>query len=1201
MEGGYMSFRLNSTSFSKLILCAVAAICLCMAQSLGAQVTGGTILGTVTDATGGAVPKVEISITNTATGLVTRVTTSPEGFYSVPNLLPGTYQVTAKSAGFSTSVVSGITLTVGAQQSVNITLKVGETSQQVEVTTTAVAVELASSTLSDVVSGTEVRDMPLNGRSWTDLAQLQPGVNAVHTQPATNTSDRASRGWGTALTISGARPTSNNYRLNGISLNDNMNTAPGSFLAGNLGVDSIGEFSVLTGNFSAEYGKSSGGVINAITKSGSNQFHGTAYEFLRNSAMDAKNFFDAAGKIAPFRRNQFGGSGGGPIQKDKMFIFGDYEGLRQNLATSQSTNVPTATARAGNLCSPDPTTGGPNGCATFHTIMDPDPNLGLQDPVTCTPAGLPANCMYPLGGPVPPANVTCNSSTQVCTAPPPFAINPNVVAFLPLWPLPNGRIVCPFKTGCVPNAGNTGKYNFAGYQITPENFFTFRLDRKISEKNSLWGTFLIDRQSQTQNDSLGDLATSRFINRQTYTIEDSYAFSPTLVNVFRVGYNRQNISSPSGATALNPIAADKSLGIAAGQTIGRIVVGGLTPFQGGLTLWQSAHSTWNAFQESDDLFLTKGIHALKFGFTLERDQLNTGGPGGFAGGWSTFSNFAKFLDGSPVSLIANSGVGDLSTHPRQWIWGTYVQDDVRLTPHLTVNAGLRYEYAANMTTHHSGTLANLECQACPFPIMNAPLTYNPALQAIVNKFDPAPVYGPIINVPRLNFEPRVGFAWDPFRDGRTAVRGAFGVYDILLLFYAQNATDWPGLQSSNTGTIPVETWPKGTFAAGVSNINTKRAFWQEHNPKLNYVMQWNFSIQHQFTNTLSVLVGYVGDRSVHNAFHHDDFNIAFPNLASGTPLWPCGTITIPAGQTFDPTADCSQFGFYQNFLDTAPVFGDRINCCIGREPGRIWNSGGVYHGLQVGVNKTVGHGLSFQGSYTFSKNLDGSSGTTIGDPYVNSISSSLYYWDPKLRYGLSDTNVTHNLVLSYTYILPTLSSAPLIVKQVAGGWQTGGIVTIQTGQPMTPLISGDAIGENNTDPISYPNRLTTPGCRSLINPGNVNNYIKLECFVPTTPVVFQGTNWLTGGNAGRNIIPGPGLGTVDFSLFKNNYIKKVSESFNAQFRFEAFNVLNRPNFSPPTDNEFLFDQTGAPIPDAGAINLTTTTSRQLQIALKIIW
>src|SRR6266853_484221 len=290
VEKEAMAFRSNSNNISRLVLCAVVVLSLCVALRLDAQVTGGTILGTVTDATGGAVPKAEISITNTATGLGTTVTTSPEGFYSVPNLLPGKYTVTAKSAGFSTAVVSGITLTVGAQQSVNIALKVGETSQRVEVTSTAVAIELASSTISEVVSGPEVRELPLNGRSWTDLAQLQPGVNAVHTQPAANTSDRASRGWGTALTISGARPTSNNYRLNGVSLNDNMNTAPGSFLAGNLGVDSIGEFSVLTGNFSAEYGKSAGGVINAITKSGTNQLHGTAYEFLRNSAMDAKNF-----------------------------------------------------------------------------------------------------------------------------------------------------------------------------------------------------------------------------------------------------------------------------------------------------------------------------------------------------------------------------------------------------------------------------------------------------------------------------------------------------------------------------------------------------------------------------------------------------------------------------------------------------------------------------------------------------------------------------------------------------------------------------------------------------------------------------------------------------------------------------------------------------------------------------------------------
>jgi hypothetical protein len=1176
-----MAFRLNSSCISRLLLCAVVVLSLFGALRLGAQAVGGTILGTVTDPAGAAIPKADVTITNTATGVVTTVTTSPEGFYSVPNLLPGTYTVAAKAEGFSTAVVNGVTLTVGAQQTINIALKVGETSQRVEVTTTAVAVELASSTISDVVSGTQVVDMPLNGRSWTDLAQLQPGVNAVHTQPAASTSDRASRGWGQALTVSGQRPTSNNYTLNGVSLNDNMNTAPGSFLAGNLGVDSVGEFSVLTGNFSAQYGKSAGGIINAITKSGTNQFHGDAYEFLRNSAMDAKNFFDPPGKIAPFKQNQFGASAGLPIQKDKTFVFGDFEGLRRNTSLSQVATVLSPAAQAGNLCSP------PN-CATTHSIMDP--SLGLQDPINC-PSRSAGACTYNIGGTVPPSSVNCPADpTKACTAAPPYAINPNVAPFIPLWPSPNAGLICPF-TSCVAGAGDTGLYAFNELQITPENFVTVRVDRKLGDKDSLWGTFLLDRQHQSQPDSLNDLTTGRFINRQTWTVEDSHAFSPTLVNVARVGFNRQTIDSPSGATALNPIAKDTTLGIASGQTIGRIVAPPLTPFQGGLTLWQAANSTWNSFQESDDLFYTRGIHALKFGFTLERDQSNTGGPGGFAGGWSTFSNIPEFLDGSPVSLIANSGPGDRSTHFRQWVWGAYAQDDMRLTRRLTINAGLRYEYASNLTSHHSGTLANLECQACPFPIMQAPLDYNPPLQAIVNQFDPAPVYGPIVNVPRLNFEPRVGFAWDAFGDGKTAVRGAFGVYDVLLLFYAQEATDWPGLQSSNSSQIAPETWPKGTFSTSVKNINTKRAFWQEHTPKLNYIMQWNLSIQHQFTNTLSMLVGYVGDRSVHDAFHFDDFNVSFPMLVPGQPpLWPCGTITTPAGQSFNPTTDCSAFGSFP-----------KINCCIGREPGRIWNSGGVYHGLQVGVNKALGHGLSVQGSYTFSKNLDGSSGTTIGDPYVNSISSSLYYWNPALRYGLSDTNITHNLVVSYIWMLPTLSTSPSILRAIAGGWQTGGILTIQTGQPMTAIVSGDAIGENNTDPISYPNRLTGSGCGSLVNPGNVQHYIKTECLVFPTPIVFNGTNWLTGGNLGRNSIIGPGLGTLDFSLFKNNYVKKFSESFNAQFRFEAFNVFNRPNFAPPTDNEFPFDQTGAPIPGFGAIDSTITTSRQLQVALKVIW
>src|SRR6266576_1342894 len=237
MEGEAMGLRVKLSTIFWLLLCALVVLSLCAALRLDAQVTGGTILGTVTDATGLAVPKAEISITNTATGVVTTVATSSEGFYSVPNLLPGTYQVTAKSAGFSTAVMTGITLTVGAQQSVNIALKVGETSQQVEVTSTAVAIELASSTISQVVTGPTVRELPLNGRSWTDLAQLQPGVNAIHTQPDFSAgTDRGNRGFGQQLTISGARPQQNNYRLDGVSLNDYANGAPGSVLGGSLGV-----------------------------------------------------------------------------------------------------------------------------------------------------------------------------------------------------------------------------------------------------------------------------------------------------------------------------------------------------------------------------------------------------------------------------------------------------------------------------------------------------------------------------------------------------------------------------------------------------------------------------------------------------------------------------------------------------------------------------------------------------------------------------------------------------------------------------------------------------------------------------------------------------------------------------------------------------------------------------------------------------
>jgi hypothetical protein len=297
------------------------------------QVAGGTISGTVRDVSGRVINDVQITITNAATGVTREVTTNDEGFYSAPNLLPGTYEVKLSAHGFKAEVRNGIELNVGASVGLDQVLRIGSNLEMVVVQGEVPAVQLSTSDISAVVNATTVRELPLNGRSWTDLAQLQPGVNAIHTQPDFSAgTDRGNRGFGQQLTISGARPQQNNYRLDGVSLNDYANGAPGSVLGGNLGVDAIEEFSVLTSNYAADYGKTSGGVVNAITRSGTNQIHGSAYEFLRNSKLDAMNYFDV-GKIPPFKRNQFGGTIGGPLVKDHTFFFVDYEGIRKPHAT----------------------------------------------------------------------------------------------------------------------------------------------------------------------------------------------------------------------------------------------------------------------------------------------------------------------------------------------------------------------------------------------------------------------------------------------------------------------------------------------------------------------------------------------------------------------------------------------------------------------------------------------------------------------------------------------------------------------------------------------------------------------------------------------------------------------------------------------------------------------------------------------------
>ena len=1121
-----------------LAMLIVLAFYFLWATPARAQGGGATLSGTVTDRSGAVIPKAEISAKNTATGVVRSSETNSAGFYTVPGLPPGNYSVSVTAAGFSTAVRTSVTLTVGAQQVLDFTMQVGQVSQSVEVTEVAPSIDLASSTISGSVDQRSVVELPLNGRSWSDLATLQPGVSSIKTLPSVTNPDRIGRGLGNQLTITGARPQQNNYLINGISMNDYTNGAPGSMLGGNLGVDAIQEFSVLTTNYSAANGRTSGGVISAVTKSGTNVFHGSAYEFLRNSALDARNFFDGP-QIPPFRRNQFGASAGGPIQKDKTFIFGDYEGLRQNLGVSQVNNVPTQSMRNGILTFSDPTQF-PSGCTQISQIQ---------------------------------CQVT---------------VDPLVTPYFGFYPLPNGPILCPIDS-CPAGVGDTGIFNFAGAQISTENYFTVRVDHSFSTKDQLFGTYMFDDSPLTQNDEFNNKIIDARTRRQIVTLQENHIFSPSLLNSFRVGFNRSFGASPLSATAVNPLAADTSLGFAPGNTAGIIHVPGLTDFSGGLSTQAAQRWAWNSYQEGDDIFLTRGVHSIRFGANVESIRDNS-----FSvtapGGTFKFDSLFGFLTNQPTNIrIALPGLVT-PRHLRQTIFGAYIQDDIRLLRNLTVNLGLRYEMAT-VPSETSGKLASLTSLTGTALRLGNPLFSNPTLH---------------------NFEPRVGLAWDPFHNGKTSVRSGFGVFDVLPLPIELRGAVfavWPFFDAASLANLPPGTFPSGAFSLIHADESNARVDYFEPKPPRNYVMQWNLSVQQELTPSAAILVAYVGSRTIHNVLQTDNSNIVLPTLTSVGYLWPCGP---------DGSGSPCVSGFSPTGTDANPIQTPTINPNVGSISGTFFNSDAVYHALQVQVTKRMSHGFQAQASYTWSRSIDTSSGSTDGDQFLNGI-SSLFFFDRRVRRGPSDFNVGQNLVLTYDWNIPSPRGISGILAWPLSGWEWGGILTVQGGVPFTPLLDGDLLGLNNTDPFDFPARLSGSGCGSAVNPGNPDNYIKLECLgLPTAPASFAAqcaplpgavspppsgqvycANRLV--SSGRNTLVGPGLGTFDMSLFKNNPIKRISETFNVQFRTEFFNILNRPNFSPPTDNNIIFDGTGAPVGGAGLVDSTSTTSRQIQFALKVVW
>jgi len=1094
-----------------------------------AQVAGGTISGTITDTGGRVVTNAHVSITNADTGVTREVTSNEEGFYSAPNLLPGTYEVTVSAQGFKTEK-RAITLTVGASASLDQTLRVGSATEMVMVQSEVPAVQLSSSDISAVVNATTVRELPLNGRSWTDLAQLQPGVSAIHTQPDFSAgTDRGNRGFGQQLTISGARPQQNNYRLDGVSLNDYANGAPGSVLGGSLGVDAIQEFSVITSNYSAEYGKTSGGVVNAITRSGTNQIHGSAYEFLRNSKLDARNYFDDPTQpIPPFKRNQFGGTIGGPIQKDATFIFADFEAIRQSKGITTVATVPSAAARAGNLSS---------GMVT---------------------------------------------------------VDPSAAKYLTFYHLPDPKTV----------SGDLGTYTFAGQQVVSENFLTTRVDHNFSDKDNLFGTYMFDRTPYSSPDGLNNVEFETLTARQFVALEETHIFSPRFANSLRIGGNHEAVNNNQSAKAINPEAARKDLGVGgtafAGRAASQVLIGGgVSDFSGGVGGSPTYFYHWNSLQFYDDAFWTKGTHSIRFGGAVERMLLNVIADTDPNGIWR-FTDLQGFLTNNPTKFQGGIASTLSPRNLRQNIFGLYVQDDWRWKPNLTLNLGLRYELSS-VPKETNGKIANLRNLSDALPVCG---------RVVAGQCSGA---GSFFSNPTLhNFEPRLGFAWDPWRKGKTAVRGGIGMFDVLPLPYqfilmtTQSAPFFSYTAINSPG--------QGTFFSGLTSFpaNTLRSTFVNSSPKRNYIIQWNLNVQHQLSPSVAAMIAYVGSRGVHQPFKVDEADLVIPTKTPQGYLWP--QVDIGGNLTTGPNAGSPPSPINPNFGSIRGIF---------------YEGHSYYNALELQLAKRISHGLQVQATYTWAKSMDTSSASVAGDTFGNSI-SSLHWFDMRLSRGLSDFNVGRTLVVNGTWELPTPKSFAAPAQWALGGWELGLIFSATDGVPFSATwgTGSDPQYTLSSDDWAFPNRLGGSGCKTLTHPGNPNQYVKTECFaVPVAPdTAFWTANcdqfppnaqpssgpplaapfpqcFNLRGNAGRNILIGPGVTSLDFSMFKNNYIRRISERFNVQFRAEIFNILNHPNFAPPATptNTDIFDGTGTLNPAAGLLTRTTTTAREIQFALKVIF
>jgi hypothetical protein len=1012
--------------------------------------------GTVTDATGAVVASAKVVATNQATGVESATQTDTAGAYLFPSLPIGIYRIQVIARGFQSALVANLKLEVATAATQNVQLKIGATAETIEIVADAAQVETATTGVGQVINEKTVQEIPLNGRHFTDLSLLTPGTV---TPPANGFLSAPLRGQGSfGINTAGQREDTTNWLVNGINLNDPVQNQ----ITFQPPIDTLAEYKIDNSAFPAEYGRNSGAIVNLATRSGTNEYHGELFEFFRNNALDARNFFNtvAQGPQAPYKKNEFGAAFGGPIVKNKVFFFLAYEGVRQHQSLTASTTVPSQNQRA----------------------------------AVTSPA---VTSLLPL---IPAANF--HQSTDASAAPADFT---------------------GFTGGALANVAlNQGSAD---------------VDVELTQKDRFHGYYVVQKDLRqepllpTAPATIPGFGDTRDGFRQLLTVSEDHTFGVSLANTVRIGFNRIHLTFLPNAL-LDPAKFNITLpaGSPAATGLPVINVAGTLLFGGPNGEPQGRGDTTGVL--NDTLSWLRGRHSFAFGGELRRAYNNN-----IAENVGTFgfTSFANFLADRANSFTIQLGAGnDKILQPS---YDGFAQDSFKWKPNFTINLGLRYAWNSS-----------------PSEAVGHFTNFDPATGTLISSPQP-------YHTNNKNFQPRIGFAWDPFKNGKTSIRAA---YAILTQDPTTNIVT--GLSSNPLFALPI------SAASASNNIrleNPSAAITGTSlgpasiNPNFNdaYSQDWNVTIQRQITSSVGLEAAYVGVKGTHLQLNQ---NINQPFVTNGIygstrpfPTLPLTSPVIPA-QCAPPNPACRINSFNQ------------VNS--------VGNSN--YNAVWVKADKHFSHGLQFLASYTYSKALDYNSLST-GESLVLQNA-----YNPRGDYGPSEYDVRNRFVLSGFYELPFKTN------RLVSGWQFGVVQQAQTGSPLTPTLAiGPGAGISLTVRPDLNGTVQTTG-----DPAQyfANKAVFVSPCVPAVPPATLQT--CHPGSLGRNAISGPGFLDTDFSVTKNT---KINERFNLQFRSEFFDLFNHPNFGNPalttTSSAFgRITSTRFPTGDFGS-------ARQIQFALKLIF